>query len=292
MQLRSLTTMKIGGEPELFLRLQDLKDLERPLPQPIRILGNGSNVLIDDQPLKGTVICVRDFPPSEPTVLSESETAIEIEVSAGMFLPTLCRWAEKRGLSGIEYMIGVPGTFGGAIVQNAGANNQEVSQVLISASIFDLSAQQSRLLLARDLKFTYRHSVLKDHPLWLVVSGRLRLSKALSLAQIQDRISLNQSYRREKTPYNKPSLGSVFTRLPDGKGGWLFPGKLIEDAGLKGFQMGGARVSPVHANYIVNEGQATFNDVIALIEKIETVIESKFGIKMNREILIWSDRSR
>ncbi len=291
MQLRSLTTMKIGGEPELFLRLQDLKELDKPLPSPVRILGNGSNVLIDDQPLQGTVICVRDFPPSEPTILSEDSKSCVIQVSAGMFLPSLCRWAEKRGLSGVEYMIGVPGTLGGAVVQNAGANEQEISVVLRSATLFDLKSHQTIEVSNQDLKFSYRHSFLKDRDDLLVVSAKLELSKERPLAQIQERIAMNQTYRREKTPYSKPSLGSVFTRLPDGKGGWLYPGKLIEEAGLKGLQKGGARVSDVHANYIVNEGQATFDDVMSLIATIEKIIFEKFGVRMNREILIWSDRT-
>lgn len=291
MQLRSLTTMKIGGEPKVFLRLQDLKDLRASLPAPVRILGNGSNVLIDDQPLKGTVICVRDFPPSEPSILSEDAKSCVIQVSAGMFLPSFCRWAEKRGLSGVEYMIGVPGTLGGAVVQNAGANEQEISFVLRSAILFDLKSQKTLEVSKQDLQFSYRHSFLKDRDDLLVVSAKLELSKERTLAQIQERIALNQSYRREKTPYSKPSLGSVFTRLPDGKGGWLYPGKLIEDAGLKGLQVGGARVSDVHANYIVNEGNATFDDVMSLIATIEKIIFEKFGVRMNREILIWSDRA-
>ena len=290
MQLRSLTTMKIGGEPERLLRLQDLKDLSGSLPTPVRILGNGSNVLIDDQPLKGTVICVRDFPPSEPIILSEDSKSSLIQVSAGMFLPALCRWAEKRTLSGVEYMIGVPGTLGGAVVQNAGAHEQEISFVLKSAILFDLKSHQTQEVSNLDLQFSYRHSFLKDRDDLLVVSAKLELSKEKTLAQIQERITLNQNYRREKTPYNKPSLGSVFTRLPDGKGGWLYPGKLIEDAGLKGLQVGGARVSELHANYIVNEGNATFDDVMSLIAMIEKIIFEKFSIRMNREILIWSDR--
>jgi len=236
------------------------------------------------------VICIRDFPPIEPTVVNETDQYCDLQVSAGIFLPSLCRWAERRGLSGVEYMIGVPGTLGGAIVQNAGANQQEISQVLQSAEIFDLESLKGFKMSAADLHFQYRHSVLKDKPNWLVVSALLRLSKLESQTEIEASIALNQAYRKEKTPYSKPSLGSVFTRLPDGKGGWLYPGKLIEDAGLKGFQIGGARVSEVHANYIVNEGQASFDDVMAVIKHIESVVKAKFGIEMNREILIWSDR--
>ena len=291
MQLRSLTTMKIGGEPEAFLRLQDLQQLRQEFPKPLRILGNGSNVLIDDRPLRGTVICLRDFPPVEPIVISETDESCDVQVSAGVFLPSLCRWAEKKGLSGVEYMIGVPGTLGGAVVQNAGANQQEISQILQSAQVFDLESLTQFQMSAAELHFQYRHSRLKEKPKLIVMSAHLRLSKLKSQREIEDAIALNQKYRKEKTPYNKPSLGSVFTRLPDGQGGWLYPGKLIEDAGLKGFQIGGARVSEVHANYIVNEGQASFDDVMAVIKHIEAVVKSKFGVQMNREILIWSDRT-
>lgn len=282
--------MKIGGPAERLVLLKDLADVETELPSPIRILGNGSNVLIDDRGLKGTVIVVRDFPPNEPKIVEDSEAGILIEASAGVFLPTLCRWTEKMGLTGCEYMVGVPGTVGGAVAQNAGANDQEISQILESVAVFDLKSHKTTRLSKDELQLKYRESVLKKNPHFLVLSARFRLKRESSEV-ISAFVARNIDYRKAKTPYNRPSLGSVFTRLSDGKGGWLFPGKLIEEVGLKGERLGGAQISPVHANYITNEGQATFDDVMGLIELIELRVKATFGVTMKREILIWSDRA-
>ncbi|MBN8555763.1 MAG: UDP-N-acetylmuramate dehydrogenase [Deltaproteobacteria bacterium] len=290
LSLRTFTTIKIGGSAERILKLKDLHELQEPLPQPIRVLGNGSNILIDDEGLKGTVIVVRDFPPSEPEILEDTKEAVTLKVSGGNYLPTLCRWASRHGLSGCEYMVGVPGTVGGAIVQNAGANEQEMSQILISADVLDLKTQKLKTYSAAEAKLTYRHSSFKEKEDQLIVSAKIRLQKKPT-PQIEAQISKNLAYRKEKTPYAMPSLGSIFTRLPGAnKDEWIYPGKLIEDAGLKDFQIGGAQVSKIHANYIVNTGDATFDDVLALIEEVEKIVFESSGVKLQREILIWSDR--
>jgi UDP-N-acetylmuramate dehydrogenase len=286
--------MKIGGSAEKILKLRDLSELKDSLPLPVRLLGNGSNILIDDRGLKGTVILVRDFPPSEPAVLEEDEQSVTLKVSAGVFLPSLSRWCSKRGLSGCEYMVGVPGTLGGAIVQNAGANDQDISQILISVEFFDIEKQKHHLWSHDKCELSYRHSKFKEltekkEMLPLVVSADLKLLKKPT-EEIESQIEKNLNYRKEKTPYSKPSLGSVFTRLPgSATGEWIYPGKLIEDAGLKGFQIGGAQVSSVHANYIVNTGNATFKDVISVIEHIEEKVLEHSGHQLKREILVWSD---
>lgn len=285
--LRTFSTMKIGGSAEKIVRLSDLSDLSQPLPTPIRILGNGSNVLIDDRGLKGTVVVVRDFPPEEPQILEDTKNFVRLKASAGMFLPTLARWTARRGYAGCEYMVGVPGTVGGAVVQNAGANEQDVSQILTNVEVFDLSNQTKKTLTAQECGLSYRHSRLKEMLDLLVVSAEFKLLKE-EAAVIEERVERNLSYRKQKTPYTKPSLGSVFTRLKDGEN-WIYPGKLIEDAGLKGFQIGRAQVSPVHANYIVHDGDARFEEVLKLIEYIEKKVFEHSGVKLQREILIWSD---
>jgi UDP-N-acetylmuramate dehydrogenase len=286
--LRRYSTIKIGGSAEKILELKDLSTLPLDLPLPIRVLGNGSNILIDDRGLKGTVVITRDFSNSEPVLLQETESEVLVSVTAGIYLPFLSAWSAKRGLSGCEYMVGIPGTFGGAIAQNAGANEQEIKDILVSAKLFDLKTRQSRDLKAEELHLTYRHSILKDLSNYFVCSAELRLRKK-DPAEIQKRMDLNLAYRKQKTPYSKPSLGSIFTRLKEGET-WLYPGKLIEDAGLKGERVGGARVSHIHANYIVNEGDATFDDVLQLIEKIEARVFEHSGKRLQREILVWSDR--
>jgi len=281
--------MKIGGEAEVVLQLKDLQSVRPDLPKPWRVLGNGSNVLIDDRGLKGTVIVMRDFPPPEPEILEEDNHTALLRVSAGFFLPSLCRWAEKKGLSGCEYMIGVPGTVGGAVVQNAGANQQEMKQILRSVEFFDFESRRLQSIPLHDCRLDYRSSRFKGQRTWLITSADLRLIKS-DEANIQSQIQINLDYRKSKTPYSKPSLGSIYTRIPTTQTDWLFPGKLIEDAGLKGFSIGGAQISQIHANYIVNEKNASFDDVISVMEKIESTVQNKFDIQLHREIEIWSDR--
>lgn len=303
--LKNFTTMKIGGSPERLVKLRDFSESQfleflktEKLPHPLRILGNGSNILIDDRGLKGSVLVVRDLGADrEPQILSNSsDETVEVEVPAGFFLPSLCRWAQRQGLSGCEYMIGVPGTVGGAVVQNAGANAQELSHILISARIVNLKYNDVVEKSASELGLSYRHSALMKDSNQLVLSARLRLKRS-DANEIQKRIEANQSYRKSKTPSTKPSLGSVFTRIrkdprkPESDPeAWYYPGKLIEEAGLKGHQIGGAQISPIHANYITNEGNACFDDVMALIKLCEAKVLETSGQNLTREILIWSDR--
>lgn len=286
--LRTYSTMKIGGECERLVFIKDLK-AGVPLVRPIRILGNGSNVLIDDQKLKGTVILTRDFSPAAPEVVEDGESGVVIRCGAGTYLPGLASWASKNALSGCEYMVGIPGTLGGAVVQNAGAHDQDLKSILVKIEVFDLNESQTRILTADECKLDYRTSALKSWPHLLVSRVWLKLKKA-SAELIRRQSDLNLEYRKTKTPYSKPSLGSIYTRIKT-ENSWLYPGKLIEDAGLKGYRVGGAMVSTIHANYIVNEDQASFEDVINLMKTIERKVFEQSGIHLVREILIWSDRA-
>ena len=286
--VRVFSTLKIRSTAERILRLKDLSELKSDFPPPVRILGNGSNILMDDLGLKGTLVIVRDFPPKEPVLLREKKDSVELKVSAGMFLPTLARWAAKRSLTGCEYMIGIPGTVGGAVLQNAGANGQEIKDILIAIETYDLKTGECSELSKEECQLSYRSSRLKGNPFKIVFSATLRLQKAPA-SFIEDNLEKNLRYRKEKTPYSKPSLGSIYTRLQTSNG-WLYPGKLIEEAGLKGTRVGGAVVSPIHANYIVNDGGATFFDVMKLMEIIEKKVLAHSGHSLQREIVVWTDR--
>lgn len=290
--LRRYSTIKIGGEVEKHLFLSDFIsskiDLES-LPKPIRVLGNGSNILIDDQGLSGTVILTREDRLPEPQLIHESSDKVVIRVASGMFLPALARWTARQGLSGCEYMIGVPGSLGGAVVQNAGANDQELSLILVQAEVLDLQSGRRGWMSVQDCHLEYRSSHFLKSPHFLVLQADLQLEKGES-SKIESQTQLNLDYRKQKTPYSKPTLGSTFIRLKTADGSWIFPGMLIEEAGLKGFRMGQMSVSEVHANYIVNEGGATFKEALALIEEIEKQVFEKTNIRLEREILVWSDR--
>jgi len=264
-----------------------LAEPKMSLPEPIRILGFASNILIDDRGLRGTVLITRDDELPEPQILREDDRKLTIKVGSGFSMQRLARWSSKRGLSGCEYMIGIPGSLGGALLQNAGANEQDLSMILESAEVFDLSTRERRTLRCSDCSLSYRSSNLKQHPEILVLELELELKKA-SVDECESRLHLNLDYRKQKTPYQKPSLGSTWTRLKHGED-WLYPGQLIENAGLKGLKLGSIKISEVHANYLINEGDATFVDALALIKTVEQKVFEQSGVKLQREILIWSD---
>lgn len=288
-RLRRFSAIKIAGEVEKLLSLSELlANPHQELPTPIRILGNGSNVLMDDRGLRGSIILTREDQIPEPKILEKNSKESVVEVSAGLFLPALSRWAAKEGLAGCEYMIGIPGTVGGAVVQNAGAGGQEIKDILQSVQIFDLETRTQKSLDVRDCDLRYRASRFHEEPTKIVLSAKLRLHSA-SRESIEAKMEENVEYRRNKTPWTRPTLGSTFTRIPKDND-WLYPGRLIEEAGLKGFKQGRMSVSEIHANYIVNEGQASFEEAMQLIETIEKVVAEKTGIQMQREIQIWTDR--
>lgn len=286
--LRRFSTIKIAGDAERIVFLSDfLARIEEAWPKPIRILGNGSNVLMDDRGLKGTVILTREDKLPEPKILKKTSDFTEVEISAGMFLPAICRWSQKESLTGCEYMIGVPGTLGGAVVQNAGANEQEIKDILVSVSVLNLQTKKKSTLLASECELDYRWSRFQKETGWIVLSAVLRLRPG-ETSLIEAQVQKNLDYRKQKTPWTRPTLGSTFTRIPQGDG-WIFPGKLIEDSGLKGFKQGKMSVSDIHANYIINDGDASFEDAMKLIEEIESRVGSKTGVKLHREIQIWRD---
>lgn len=284
--------MKIGGEVECFLALAELvsnPSLLNDLPRPIRILGNGSNVLIDDQGLRGSMIFTRENSP-QIKILNQSANELLVEVSAGTYLPSLAKSFAREAWSGTEYMVGVPGTIGGAVVQNAGANAQEIQDILESVRVLNLQNAQWETWSKEKCELRYRSSLFKSHPEFLVYSAVLRLRKD-RVSDCEARIEKNLRYRKEKTPYQKASLGSMYTRLPgDKEGEWIYPGALIEAVGLKGTRIGGAYISELHANYFINEGQASFEDVYRLMLLTEKRVFEETGIRLQREIELWSDR--
>jgi UDP-N-acetylmuramate dehydrogenase len=287
--LRKFSTIKIAGEAERICWVSELPRSLEELPQPWRVLGNGSNVLIGEK-LKGSVILTRDPKVSEPRILEENSDWALVEVEAGVFLPRLAKWASERGLSGAEYMVGVPGTVGGAVVQNAGANQQEMKDVLEGVEWLDFLSTQRKWISKDDTNLTYRKSNFQTQS-GLVLKAHLKLLRD-DPEKIQNRTQLNLDYRRQKTPFAKPSLGSMYTRLLKNGGVdpadlWHFPGQLIEAAGMKAFRIGDIQVSEEHANYFVNLGKARFEDVRELMKRVEEAVFKNSGLELEPEIQIW-----
>jgi UDP-N-acetylmuramate dehydrogenase len=273
------TTMKIGGPADLFIEPSSLENIQKVMnlikerQLPWRAIGRGSNLLVSDKGIEGVVIRLG----SGLNHLSINESTIT--VGGGHSLVSLSTLISKRGLSGLEFASGIPGSVGGAVYMNAGAHGSDISKILTRAHI--LFEDGSIEWLSNDeMEFTYRTSVLQKKRPGVVLEAEFKLTMGDRTA-IVSKMQKNKDYRKETQPWNFPCAGSIFRNpLPN------YAGKLIEEAGLKGFQIGGAKISEMHGNFIVNAGNATAKDVLDLIQYIKDKILHLYGIKMETEVEI------
>ncbi len=278
--LRDYTTWKVGGPAAWFAEPADQGELiahaawAAASGLPFRCIGAGSNLLIADGGLDGLTLCNRRLQGSR---LDPGEGWVEAE--AGEPIPTLARKAARSGLRGLEWAVGIPGTVGGAVVMNAGAQGGCTAEWLVSVRVLDPRRPDAPFeLAAGDLDFAYRHSRLQEEPL-LVLSARFRLEPGHDPAELTARTSANLQSRTSTQPYQQPSCGSVF-RNPEP----LKAGQLIESLGLKGLAIGDAQVSPIHANFIVNTGAATAADIDALIRQVQQRVLEDRGVRLHPEV--------
>ena len=236
-----------------------------------KVIGKGSNLLPSDKEFDGVVIkCDRGL---DQVAISGSV----MTVGSGASTVLLARQAAKLGLSGLEFISGVPGTIGGAIYMNAGAYKMEMKDILIRAQIMD-GTGNIRWLSNEELEFSYRTSIMQKHPDWVVIEAQLQLEPAES-GEIIELMASRRDRRKESQPLDMPSAGSTF-RNPPFHASW----KLIEDAGLRGRQIGGAQVSKKHCNFIVNVGGATAADILNLIEDVQKVVKETYDIELHPEV--------
>jgi UDP-N-acetylmuramate dehydrogenase len=278
--LQDFTTWKVGGPAEWFAEPGEVDELLALLAWARRealdthCIGAGSNLLIADGGLGGLSLCLRRLQGSQ---LDSSQGWVE--AAAGEPSPTLARKAARAGLSGLEWAVGIPGTAGGAAVMNAGAQGGCTAEWLHSVQVVDPGRPQAPFeLMAAELDFAYRHSRLQHEPL-VVLAVRLRLEPGHDPAAITARTSANLHSRTSTQPYQQPSCGSVFRNPEPQKAG-----RLIEELGLKGLRIGGAEVSPMHANFIVNTGDATASDIDALIRSVQRQVAEQRGIDLHPEV--------
>jgi UDP-N-acetylmuramate dehydrogenase len=257
---------------------------------PFFILGGGSNVLFSDNGFNGLVIKLQN------TQYEIRNTKIVAE--AGVPLQKLVLESVKKGLSGLENLAGIPGTLGGAIWGNAGAFGREIGDLVEEVKILQIANGKLQIvnLKKEDCKFGYRESIFKKKN-WIILEATLKLKKGKK-KEIEEKIKKILRLRKEKQPLEFPSAGSVFKNVPIKKvpkkirekfkekikDGFLPAGVLIDAVGLKGFQIGGAKISEKHANFIVNVGEAKASDVKELIEKIKKGVKKKFKIQLEEEI--------
>ncbi|MEB3166644.1 MAG: UDP-N-acetylmuramate dehydrogenase [Cyanobacteriota bacterium] len=278
--LHDYTTWKVGGPADWFAEPSSREELialaawAAAESLDFRCIGAGSNLLVADGGLGGLTLCNRRL---QGSVLAGDEGWVEAE--AGEPIPTLARKAARAGLAGLEWSVGIPGTVGGAVVMNAGAQGGCTAEWLHSVEVLDPARPDAPFrLMAEELDFAYRHSRLQQEPL-LVLSARFRLEPGHDPVAVTGRTSANLHSRTSTQPYQQPSCGSVFRNPEPAKAG-----RLIEALGLKGTAIGGAQVSPVHANFIVNTGGATAADVAALILLVQERVRQEHGVELHPEV--------
>lgn len=277
--LAELTTWRIGGpatalaQPTTRAATLALVDWTRRHGWPLRVLGNGSNLLVPDAGVEGLVLHLAN---QLADACFDGSTLV---AEAGCFLPKLARAAGELGLSGLECVVGVPGTVGGGCVTNAGIPSGTLGDCLVSLDALD-AAGDVRALARDELALGHRDSRLRHEP-WVVLSAKFALTPGDSGA-ILERMRAHLEYRRRTQPLNQPTCGSVFRRPPGG-----YPGELLERAGCKGLRVGQAVVSDLHANWIVNLGGARAADVRALMDELRTRVQTVCGVELVAEVEVW-----
>ena len=278
-KLADYTTWRVGGAAEWLAEPASLEETQAWIEwaahqgMPCRVIGAGSNLLIHDDGLPGLSLCLRKL-----QGLQLDATTGTVEVLAGEPIPSLARRAARAGLHGLEWSVGIPGTAGGAAVMNAGAQGGCTAEWLESVRVVPLEGGNCFELQRHQLDFAYRHSRLQEDNL-VVLSARFRLQPGHDPDELKRVTTANLSHRTTTQPYQQPSCGSVF-RNPEP----LKAGRLIEEQGLKGTRIGGAEISTVHANFIVNTGDAQAKDIAQLIHLVQDRIEAKHGIRLHTEV--------
>jgi len=273
--LKNYTTFKIGGLSKYFFIAETKASLIEAIRAakkdnlPFFVLGAGSNVLIQSKGYKGLVIHVKN---------KESKVKKNIiYVEAGMSLADLVKLALKNSLSGLEWAAGIPGQVGGAVFGNAGAFSKSMKDIIEEVEVFDVKKNKIVKIKKKFCRFSYRSSIFKNDPSLIILSCRIKLQKRDN-QEIKEGIQQCLDYRASHHPKD-PSAGSIFTN-PKG----YSARELIDICGLKGKKIGGAQISEVHSNFIVNRNRARSQDVLKLIELVKKTVNKKFKIKLKEEI--------
>ena len=275
------TSLRIGGPAEVFavpteyLSLSELYVTVLSRDIPFLVVGGGTNLLVRDGGIDGVVISLTSLRGIE--VSTTDQGYVYVEVEAGTPLQRLVRFAKDKGYAGIEGLVGIPGTFGGAVCGNSGAFGQEIKDVLVSVRIIDADGTRKDLS-PQKLGFGYRHSGISAGQ--FVVSGEVRL-RISTPEEVGTKTQEFHKIKQETQPLWEPSAGCVF-KNPEG----LSAGKLIDDAGCKGMKVGDVEVNTLHANFFINKGKATSGDFITLMEKVSLRVKEKSGVRLDPEIKI------
>lgn len=278
--LARYTTIRVGGPADAIVYPKTVDELSalvlfaRQNKLPLFVLGAGSNLLVRDKGIRGIVVS-----------LSQGFNQIRMEQDAGVYaeagvgIPRLVDFTADEGLTGLEPIAGIPGNLGGALAMNAGTPDGEIADAVETVTFIDKDGRLTTWEKEK-IRFGYRESHFPKGA--ILLSARLQLSRMAS-ELVRGRVQKYRTQRVETQPLNVPNLGSVFKNPREKK---LFAGKLIEEAGLKDIRVGGARISPKHGNFIVNEGGATAKDLLALIGLIKDKVKEKFGVLLETEVRV------
>ena len=274
------TSFRIGGPAEVMALPGSPEELSEILKQSAlldvnpAILGAGTNVLAPDEGIRGLVICLKDC------LGGMEQTGGDcVRIMAGVTMTRAAVFAANLGLGGMEFAHGIPGTVGGGVYMNAGAYGGEIRDICQSVDVMDLQGNV-RTLSNEEMKFSYRHSILEDDG-GIVISALFKLNP-MDPAEIREKMKELQGKRSASQPLDLPSAGSAFKRPVGG-----YAAALIDQAGLKGFAVGGAAISTKHAGFAVNLGDATAQDVRGLLEQVSNIVFEKSGIRLEPEVRIW-----
>ena len=276
--MRNHTSFKIGGNADLFVSVVNEDELKQALNYaklknlPITIIGNGSNLLVSDNGIRGLVIKI-DI---QLLKIENNKKEIVVTVGSGNKIMALGIQLKEKEISGFEELSGIPGTIGGAVFMNAGAYGKEMKDIVVSTKCMNREGKVLELS-NEEQKFEYRSSIFNQEE-YIILETKLKLQRGKK-EDIEQKMKEYLNKRKEKQPLEYASAGSTFKRQEG-----LITAKLIDDCGLKGYKIGGAMVSEKHAGFIVNTGDATAKDVIDLIKYVKDKVYEKYGVEIEEEI--------
>lgn len=276
--MKNHTSFKIGGLADVFIKVNSQEELVQSINYaknknlPITIIGNGSNLLVSDNGIRGLVIKI-DI---QKLQIERKEKCVYVTLGAGNKVMALATNLKKEGISGFEEFSGIPGTIGGAIYMNAGAYGKEMKDIVISTKCIDLNGNIIELT-NEEQKFSYRSSIFNKNN-FIILETKIKLNYGKK-EEIQEKMNQYSKKRKDSQPTEELSAGSSFKRKDE-----IIVAKLIDECGLKGYKIGGAKISEKHAGFIVNTGNATAKDVIDLIEYVKKKINEKYNIEIEEEI--------
>ena len=276
--MKAHTNFKIGGNADIFVIAKGIEDIKKIMKVakeykiPLVVLGNGSNVLVSDKGIRGITLKVAL---EDIEIIKKEEDAI-IQVGAGMLIGKLAQILLKNQIAGFEFASGIPGTIGGAIKMNAGAYGGEIKEIIKDATFLD-DNMNLKTISNEECNFSYRNSIFAKNK-WIIIKATLQLPYG-NEQDIKAKMDEYARSRKEKQPINHPSAGSTFKRGAD-----FVTAKLIDECGLKGYTVGGAQISTIHAGFVVNLGNATANDVIEVIKYAKKVVFEKTGKQIELEV--------